>query len=103
MADHPALTRERAGLSGPLTMSIQELIAENASQAAELAALKGEDARESVAAANVKSAFDGVASLFAAPEVPDVPALPDPNPTTDPAPDVVDPNPVAAEKDNPPS
>lgn len=73
-----------AGLSGPLTMSIQELIAENAAQAVELAALKGEDVRESTAAANVKTAFDGVAALFAPAEVPSVPALPDPS--TDPAP-----------------
>lgn len=73
MADNSALLNDIAvGLSGPLAGSIQALIAENAT-------LRGEDAAESAAAQNVKSAFDSVASLFAAdPEAPAVEPLPEP-------------------------
>jgi hypothetical protein len=72
MADVSNVLNEVAdGLRGPLATSIQELIAENA-------ALKGEDAAESTAAANVKAAFDEVASKFTpVDEVPDVPPLDD--------------------------
>lgn len=79
MADQSTLLNDiAAGLSGPLAGSIQVLIAENAE-------LRGEDAAESAAAQNVKSAFDSVASLFAAePEAPAVEPLPEPEtgPTT---------------------
>lgn len=51
---------------------------------AENAALRGEDAAESAAAGNVKSAFDGLAAKFTAePSLPDVPPLepaPEPGP-----------------------
>lgn len=82
MADTSALLNEVAdGLRGPLATSITELIAENQRLAADNATLSGEDAAESSAAANVRSAFDEVAGKFtAAPEVPDVAPLPEPAP-----------------------
>lgn len=72
MADVSNVLNEVAdGLRGPLATSIQDLIAENAS-------LRGEDAAESTAAANVKAAFDEVAGKFTpVEEVEDVPPLDD--------------------------
>lgn len=55
------------GLSGPLYSSVSALLAENAE-------LRGEDAGESEAAERVRSSFADISSLFAAPELPDVPA-----------------------------
>jgi hypothetical protein len=70
MADVSLVLNEVAeGLRGPLATSIQELLAENA-------ALRGEDAAESEAAANVRAAFDEVAAVFAPDDLPDVDPLP---------------------------
>lgn len=78
MADVSALLNDvAAGLSGPLATSITELIAERDALAAQNAELTGEDVAESAAATNVKTAFDGVAALFAPAELPDVEPLPE--------------------------
>lgn len=72
MADVSNVLNEvAAGLRGPLATSIQALIAENAE-------LRGEDEAESAAAADVRSAFDEVAAVFAPAELPDVEPLPAP-------------------------
>lgn len=76
MADVSEVLNEvAAGLRGPLASSIQALIAENSTLAARNAELEGEDVAESSAASDVKAAFDEVAGVFAAPELPDVPEL----------------------------
>jgi len=82
MADVSGVLNQVAdGLRGPLATSITELLAERDRLAADNATLSGEDAAESTAAANVRSAFDGVAALFApVDEVPDVEPLPEPAP-----------------------
>lgn len=86
MADVSQVLNEvAAGLRGPLATSIQALIASEAAARARVAELEGEDVAESAAAADVKAAFDEVAGVFAAPELPDVPELPaEPEPTPDP-------------------
>lgn len=81
MADiSPLLNEVAESLRGGLSTSIQAILEENAALRATNAELSGEDVAESEAAANVKAAFDEVASKFtAAPEAPDVEPLPLPD------------------------
>src|SRR5690349_5902834 len=97
MADVSQLLNEVAdGLRGPLATSINDLIASEAAARAEAAQLRGEDVAESDAAANVKAAFDEVASKFSAsPDVPDVAPLPPVDETPAPPGDEGEPSPAA--------
>jgi len=62
---------------------VQQLLAENVSLRQENASLKGEDVAESAASQEVIAATQEVSDLFAAPELPDVPPVTEPEAPAD--------------------